>query len=83
MQELFVCQATIDKSVLITSSSNLTLMNLRFMRVKLLLIIRTLLSKVALQTSLYILPSITIFSKIYSDKILDRLGSRVDTIVHL
>ena len=44
-----VCQATLDKSVLIISS-NLTIMNLRFMRVKLLLIIKTLLSKVALQT---------------------------------
>ena len=42
-----VCQATLDKSVLITSS------NLTLMRVKLLLIIRTFLSKVALQTNYF------------------------------
>ena len=47
--DILVCKATLDKSVLIISS-NLTLMNLRF---RLLLVIRTLLSKVAWQTKIF------------------------------
>ena len=56
-----MCQATLDTSVFITSS-NLTFVNLRsrFTRVRLLLVIRAVLSKVALQIKEhYILKNLT------------------------